>query len=77
MDKALVESTILINLKEFPRSKIVNGQTNQRRLSVGASTSIQDAVDANQSNLPDITPLTISLRSTFSTFTVFGSGPRP
>jgi hypothetical protein len=69
MDKALVESTILINLKEFPRSKIVNGQTNQRRLSVGASTSIQDAVDANQSNLPDITPLTISLSSTFSTFT--------
>jgi hypothetical protein len=69
MDKALVESTILINLKEFPRSNIVNGQTNQRRLSVGASTSIQDAVDANQSNLPDITPLTISLSNTFSTFT--------
>ena len=69
MDKALVESTILINLKEFPRSKVINSPNNQRRLSVAASTSIQDAVVADQSNLSDITPLTNSLSNTFSTLT--------
>ena len=69
MDKALVESTILINLQEFPRSKIERDQENQRRLSAQESTSIQDAVDRDKANLSDITPLTNSLSNTFSTFT--------
>ena len=51
MDKALVESTILINLQEFPRSKIERDQENQRRLSAQESTSIQDAVDRDKANL--------------------------
>ena len=69
MDKALVESTILINLQEFPRSKIEIDQEKQRRLSAEASTSIQNAVDKDQTNLSDISPLTNSLSNTFSTFT--------
>lgn len=69
MDKALVESTILINLQEFPRSKIERDQENQRRLSAQESTSIQDAVDKDKAILSDITPLTNSLSNTFSTFT--------
>ncbi|MBT3668545.1 MAG: hypothetical protein HN548_13785 [Opitutae bacterium] len=68
IDKTLVESTLLINLQEFPRSKIDKSNQNNRRLSNGASTSIQDAVDSNQTALSEITPLTISLQNTFSTF---------
>jgi hypothetical protein len=68
MDKTLVESTILVNLQEFPRSKVSNSSQNQRRLSLQENTSIQDAVDTDQTNLSDITPLTNSLSTTFSTF---------
>ena len=68
INKTLVESTILINLQEFPRSKIASSTHNNRRLSDGASTSIQDAVDSNQTVLAEITPLTRSLQNTFSTF---------
>ena len=68
IDKALVESAILINLQEFPSSTDNIRNTNQRRLSVNAGTSIQGIIDLNRSSLPEIDPLTSSLTSTFSSF---------
>ena len=68
IDKALVESTILINLKEFPRNSADFTVKNQRRLSAVASTSIQEVVDLNQTALTQISPLTDSLTKTFSSF---------
>ena len=69
IDKALVESAILINLQEFPSSTDNIRNTNQRRLSGNAGTSIQGIIDLNRSSLPQIDPLTSSLTSTFSSFT--------
>jgi len=63
-----VESAILINLQEFPSSTDNIRNTNQRRLSVNAGTSIQGIIDLNRSSLPEIDPLTSSLTSTFSSF---------
>ena len=68
IDKALVESAILINLQEFPSSTDNIRNTNQRRLSGNAGTSIQGIIDLNRSSLPEIDPLTSSLTSTFSSF---------
>ena len=68
IDKALVESAILINLQEFPNSTDNIRNTNQRRLSGNAGTSIQGIIDLNRSSLPEIAPLTNSLTSTFSSF---------
>jgi hypothetical protein len=68
IDKALVESTILINLKEFPRNTAGIVTKNQRRLSAVAKTSIQQVVDLNQSAVPQISSLTDSLTRTFSSF---------
>ncbi len=66
MNKALVESTILINLQEIRGTKINSTKKNQRRLSQGASTSIQNAVEQSKALLPDLLPLTNSLTNTFS-----------
>jgi len=63
-----VESAILINLQEFPSSTDNIRNTNQRRLSGNAGTSIQGIIDLNRSSLPEIDPLTSSLTSTFSSF---------
>ncbi|MDB0031351.1 hypothetical protein N9E34_07780 [Opitutales bacterium] len=63
-----MESAILINLQEFPSSTDNIRNTNQRRLSVNAGTSIQGIIDLNRSSLPEIDPLTSSLTSTFSSF---------
>jgi len=68
IDKTLVESTILINLKEFPRNPAGIVTKNQRRLSAVARTSIQEVVDLNQSAVPQISSLTDSLTKTFSSF---------
>ena len=68
IDKALVESAILINLQEFHNSNEHKQNTYQRRLSVNAGTSIQGIIDLNRSSLPEITALTNSLSSTFSSF---------
>ncbi|MDG0964374.1 MAG: hypothetical protein P8O23_04890 [Opitutales bacterium] len=68
IDKALVESAILINLQEFHNSNDHKQNTYQRRLSVNAGTSIQGIIDLNRSSLPEITALTNSLSSTFSSF---------
>ena len=68
IDKALVESAILINLQEFHNSNEHKQNTYQRRLSVKAGTSIQGIIDLNRSSLPEITALTNSLSSTFSSF---------
>lgn len=68
IDKALVESAILINLQEIHSSTVHNRNTNQRRLSGNAGTSIQGIIDLNRSSLPEIAPLTNSLTSTFSSF---------
>ena len=68
IDKALVESAILINLQEFPSSTDNIRNKNQRRLSGNAGTSIQGIIDLNRSSLPEIDPLTNSLTSTFSSF---------
>lgn len=66
MNKALVESTILINLQEIRGTKINSTKKNQRRLSQGAGTSIQNAVEQSKALLPDLLPLTNSLTNTFS-----------
>ncbi|MDC1004299.1 hypothetical protein OAQ34_01615 [Opitutales bacterium] len=63
-----MESAILINLQEFPSSTDNIRNTNQRRLSGNAGTSIQGIIDLNRSSLPEIDPLTSSLTSTFSSF---------
>jgi len=63
-----VESAILINLQEFASSTDNIRNTNQRRLSGNAGTSIQGIIDLNRSSLPEIDPLTSSLTSTFSSF---------
>ncbi len=66
MNRALVESTILINLQEIRGTKINSTKKNQRRLSQGAGTSIQNAVEQSKAVLPDLLPLTNSLTNTFS-----------
>ena len=69
IDKALVESTILINLPSLTNGTHIPSISNQRRLSDTASTSIQSVVDLNQSALPDTTALISSLTKTFNSFT--------
>ena len=68
IDRALVESTILINLQEFSRNNTTFKPKEQRRLSPIASTSIQQVVDLNQSTLPELTTLTDSLTNVFNSF---------
>tara|TARA_B100000161_G_scaffold264648_1_gene238408 strand:- start:8053 stop:10164 length:2112 start_codon:yes stop_codon:yes gene_type:complete len=69
IDKALVESTILINLPSLTDGSHIPSISNQRRLSDTATTSIQSVVDLNQSALPDTTALISSLTKTFNSFT--------
>ena len=69
IDKALVESTILINLPSLTDGTHSPSISNQRRLSDTATTSIQSVVDLNQSALPDTTALISSLTKTFNSFT--------
>lgn len=68
IDRALVESTILINLQQFSRTNTSSKGKEQRRLSPIASTSIQQVVDLNQSTLPELTTLTDSLTNVFNSF---------
>ena len=68
IDKALVESTILINLPSLTDGTHSPSISNQRRLSDTAATSIQSVVDLNQSALPDTTALISSLTNTFNSF---------
>lgn len=68
IDKALVESTILINLPSLTDGTHSPSISNQRRLSDTATTSIQSVVDLNQSALPDTTALISSLTNTFNSF---------
>lgn len=67
IDKTLIESALLINLNVFSKSDSTE-KVGGRRLSGASSTSIQQAVDANHSSLPEITALTDSLTSTFNSF---------
>ncbi len=68
IDRALVESTILINLNSLTDKKSVEITGKQRRLSNPAITTIQTVVDINQSSLPNTTSLTSSLTKTFNSF---------
>ena len=73
IDKALVESTILINLPSLTEGSHNPSTLKQRRLSATATTSIQNVVDLNKSDLtslpmPDTTALTSSLTNTFNSF---------
>ena len=68
IDKALVESTILINLPSLTDGSHSPSISNQRRLSDTATTSIQSVIDLNQSALPDTTALISSLTNTFNSF---------